>query len=712
LAQIMDEELARKLQAQELREAGGVVNDEVLPPGATVEEADAIAQVVETPGPPEEAEQFVRDEELARALQAQEDDYALALRLQNSEGKQPRQAEEQGDVVAAVDDEEERPLQSRRVITKHDAELCGRRNAAALARYGDGEMGDLSGDGVLLPNPAYNALKEHSRRGEARAGRKREAIATASSGHRSGGGVRSEAVLDDATRLTLLGLLNTGVIAQLGGVVGQGKEARIFAATAGDGSELAVKVFRSTGELRNRVEYADGELLRELGRDKPHAWRIVRLWAQRELRTLAKMHNLGVDNPAAALRSPEPIGLYGGNVLVMRFIGSGSVPAPTLHEAVESGRITKSGLRRVAVEIAMALRTMFHRCGVVHADLSEFNLLYNSAGHVVVIDVAQSVPAGHRNAISFLRRDCAAIAAFFRRCGVPAALSARELFLFATDEGLEEADETARLESLMKAAEARGAPSREQVAEDENFAKSDFGARPEISVVPQQASSDSEVEIALLAPDGEEDDEVLEFLAEQLTGEGFPLGTLSDETQLSREHRKQHMSACFPRIRELAMSHVARINGEICGALLVDDLAAPPPTATAQSLDWLQTLGPIAELNAAAKAPVLATNPAFGEVAYLSWGAVSATTRGNGVMRGLLAASLEVAKNRGYKRALGVCVTAWALSSLTDIGFSEVHRVPYDTFEIAKMPTSGMPGRPFSRVLAPHVAAVTMQKSL
>ena len=69
------------------------------------------------------------------------------------------------------------------------------------------------------------------------------------------------------------------------------------------------------------------------------------------------------------------------------------------------------------------MRVMFHQCHLVHADLSEFNVLYAESflvvfcllvlgcrryhrGDCYLIDVSQSVEHDHPHALEFLRKDC------------------------------------------------------------------------------------------------------------------------------------------------------------------------------------------------------------------------------------------------------------------------------------------------------------------
>ena len=71
-------------------------------------------------------------------------------------------------------------------------------------------------------------------------------------------------------------------------------------------------------------------------------------------------------------------------------------------------------------------KAMYEKCGLVHADLSEYNILYQ-AGSCWFIDVSQSVEPFHPDALTFLHRDCVNITNFFSGKGV-SVLSAVEMF--------------------------------------------------------------------------------------------------------------------------------------------------------------------------------------------------------------------------------------------------------------------------------------------
>lgn len=81
------------------------------------------------------------------------------------------------------------------------------------------------------------------------------------------------------------------------------------------------------------------------------------------------------------------------------------------------------------------MRRMYHRCKLVHADLSEYNILYHNA-HLYIIDVSQSVEHDHPHAFDFLRSDIKNVEEFFGRFGVKC-LGLRRCFEFITKDQLE-----------------------------------------------------------------------------------------------------------------------------------------------------------------------------------------------------------------------------------------------------------------------------------
>ena len=73
------------------------------------------------------------------------------------------------------------------------------------------------------------------------------------------------------------------------------------------------------------------------------------------------------------------------------------------------------------------MQKMFKDCNLVHADLSEYNMLWHD-DQLWFIDVSQSVEPTHPRALEFLARDCGNVVNFFKKSGVTRVMSVEELF--------------------------------------------------------------------------------------------------------------------------------------------------------------------------------------------------------------------------------------------------------------------------------------------
>lgn len=77
---------------------------------------------------------------------------------------------------------------------------------------------------------------------------------------------------------------------------------------------------------------------------------------------------------------------------------------------------------------------MYHECKLIHADLSEYNILYHQ-DELWIIDVSQSVEHDHPAASEFLRKDIRNVITFFEGFGV-SCLGLRKAYEFVTTEAL------------------------------------------------------------------------------------------------------------------------------------------------------------------------------------------------------------------------------------------------------------------------------------
>eukprot|EP01071_Lankesteria_metandrocarpae_P001300 Lankesteria_metandrocarpae@DN1456_c0_g1_i2.p1 len=215
-----------------------------------------------------------------------------------------------------------------------------------------------------------------------------------------------EQVLDRRTFRILDKLKITCSISELNGTISTGKEANVYHAVRHDGSQLAVKIFRtSILAFKDRSRYVDGEHRFRRGYvGSGNSRKMVAQWAQKEFRNLCRIS-------LANMPCPSPLSIK-SNVLVMEFCGDDKgEAAPRLKDVT---RLSQDGWRKAYVETVAIMRCMFQRCNLVHGDLSEYNLLYHD-GHVCVIDVSQAVMFDHENAFDFLKRDCTNVTAFFSR---------------------------------------------------------------------------------------------------------------------------------------------------------------------------------------------------------------------------------------------------------------------------------------------------------
>ena len=266
----------------------------------------------------------------------------------------------------------------------------------------------------------------------------------------------SEQVLDPRTRMILLKMINRAVIESVNGCVSTGKEANVYHATCRTGEDRAIKVYKtSILTFKDRDKYVSGEFRFRTGYCRHNPRKMVRTWAEKEMRNLSRIH-------VAGIRCPQPF-LLRSHVLVMEFIGSEGVPAPLLKDVA----LSELKARQLYYECVILVRRLFRDAKLVHADLSEFNLIYHCSS-VVVIDVSQSVEQDHPRALEFLRKDCFNINNYFRRKGV-STLTLKELFDFATDPNLADDQVEEYLQQLQTTASERSAQQLEEIEKQEEL---------------------------------------------------------------------------------------------------------------------------------------------------------------------------------------------------------------------------------------------------
>uniref|UniRef100_A0A8D8XA43 Serine/threonine-protein kinase RIO1 n=1 Tax=Cacopsylla melanoneura TaxID=428564 RepID=A0A8D8XA43_9HEMI len=245
----------------------------------------------------------------------------------------------------------------------------------------------------------------------------------------------AEQVMDPRTRMILFKLISRGMVGEVNGCISTGKEANVYHASPGDKykvenpeleKEFAIKIYKtSILVFKDRDKYVNGEFRFRHGYCKKNPRKMVRTWAEKEMRNLTRMYSEG-------LNVPKPI-LLKSHVLLMTFLGQDGWPAAKLKDTP----LSESAACKLYRECVVSMWRMYNKCHLVHADLSEYNMLVHNAT-LYLIDVAQSVEHDHPHALQFLRKDCDNVTDFFRKQGV-AVMTVKQLFDFITDKSIEEA---------------------------------------------------------------------------------------------------------------------------------------------------------------------------------------------------------------------------------------------------------------------------------
>jgi len=190
-----------------------------------------------------------------------------------------------------------------------------------------------------------------------------------------------------------------------------GKEAMIFVVRCGDAIRCA-KVYKEANKrsFRQAVDYTEGRKTKNSRRARAmekgtRYGRKVQeeAWQSAEVDALYRL-------AAAGVRVPAPYNFHEGVLLMELVTDAHDEPAPRLNDlefSAEEALTYHALLMREVVRMLSA--------GIVHGDLSEYNILLGAAGPVI-IDLPQAVDAaGNNHARDMLERDVANLTNYFGR---------------------------------------------------------------------------------------------------------------------------------------------------------------------------------------------------------------------------------------------------------------------------------------------------------
>ena len=209
----------------------------------------------------------------------------------------------------------------------------------------------------------------------------------------------------------LQSLIEEGLIDTVVRQLMSGKEAMVFVVRSG-GETLCAKVYKEATHrsFRQAVDYTENRKVKNtrqaramakgtrFGREAQEA-----AWQSAEVDALYRL-------AAAGVRVPKPHNFYDGVLLMELVADEGGDAAPRLNDVVFSAEQARAHHATLLTEVVRMLCA-----GIVHGDLSEFNILLAADGPVI-IDLPQAVDAaGNNHASRMLLRDVANLRGFFGR---------------------------------------------------------------------------------------------------------------------------------------------------------------------------------------------------------------------------------------------------------------------------------------------------------
>ena len=190
-----------------------------------------------------------------------------------------------------------------------------------------------------------------------------------------------------------------------------GKEASVFVVACGDQIRCA-KVYKDAEHrgFHKLAAYQEGRKTRgsrdarAMSKRGRHGKRMQESeWTNAEVTALYRLAHAGV-------RVPTPYGVYDRVLLMELVVDANGDPAPRLNDVAMSDEQARAWHAFMITQIVRMLCA-----GVIHGDLSEYNVLLDASGPVI-IDLPQAVAAAsNNNAFSMFERDVNNMRAAFAR---------------------------------------------------------------------------------------------------------------------------------------------------------------------------------------------------------------------------------------------------------------------------------------------------------
>ncbi len=196
-------------------------------------------------------------------------------------------------------------------------------------------------------------------------------------------------------------LIHDGIIDAVTRQLKSGKEASVYVVRSG-GELRCAKVYKDMRQrsFKQRAQYQEGRKSRgsreqrAMGKASSFGRKEAEeQWKNTEVDALFQLHRAG-------LRVPKPFGFYSGVLIMQMLVDATGDSAPRLNDVELNPELARSYHTILIEQIKLMLCE-----GLIHGDLSEYNVLVDTTGPVL-IDLPQVVSAaGNNNAPSMLKRD-------------------------------------------------------------------------------------------------------------------------------------------------------------------------------------------------------------------------------------------------------------------------------------------------------------------
>jgi RIO kinase 1 len=265
-------------------------------------------------------------------------------------------------------------------------------------------------------------------------------------------------------------LVEDGLVDEVLRQLMSGKEAMVYVVRCGEEIRCA-KVYKEANKraFRQSVDYTEGRKTKNSRRaramekgSKYGRQATEEAWQSAEVDALYRL-------AAAGVRVPQPYNFHEGVLLMELITDANGDAAPRLNDVALPAALALEYHRTLITQVVRMLCA-----GIVHGDLSEYNVLIDSHGPVI-IDLPQAVDAaGNNNAFSMLERDVRNLATYFGQFA-PELLTTdygMEIWsLYKSGKLLPESVLTGRFERDQRPADVRGVMREVESARKEEAAR-------------------------------------------------------------------------------------------------------------------------------------------------------------------------------------------------------------------------------------------------